>query len=240
MSWVRRTAPGDRAYFCECPPCPFCFEWVDDVGKGQPRRRRRDHATGEDSPTGRPRSLAQRLVLPALAGIAFALTLGLTMRHQNVPIESSRLLAVVARQAVRSHEEPPQPTVQLNAPALAPSAAPQAAREPTAPAAPPADAIAAPAAAADEPVRQEPVPVRLALKADPDTGITISLRNWTRAALDLKVTAVDPRTGNQSMVALNVPAQTTVDLMRAGLVAEHGYELKLESPGYVAREVMIQ
>ena len=239
MSWVRRKAPGDPAYFCECPPCPFCFEWVDDAGKDRPRRSRRQHATLEQSSTGRQRPLAQRLVLPALVGIAFALTLGLTMRHQNAPNESSRLLertAVVARQEVRTHEEPPPPTARREAPAPTPPAVAKAASEPPASPADPG----AEAASAAAPARQEPVPVRYSLKADPDTGVTISLRNWTQAALDLRVTAVDPSTGNQSMVALNIPAQTTVDVTRAGLVAEHGYELRLESPGYLTKELRVQ
>jgi hypothetical protein len=237
MSWVRRTAPGDPAYFCNCPPCPFCFEWVDDV-KDRPRRRKPERATLQASSTSRQRPVAQRLVLPALVGVAFALTLGLTMRHQNVPNESSRLLertAVVARREVRSREEPPQPLAQRDAPAPTPPATANAG-EPPLPALSPAD----PGAEATEPPRQEPVPVRFTLKADPGTGVAISLRNWTAAALDLRVTAVDPATGNQSMVALNIPARTTVDVTRAGLVAEHGYQLRLESPGYLTKELLVQ
>ena len=242
MSWVRRKAPGDPAYFCECPPCPFCFEWVDDVREDRPRRGKRQRATLEGSSRSRQRPLAQRLVLPALTGIAFALTLGLTMRHQKVPNKSSRLLertAVVARQEVRSHEQPPPPIAQRDAPAATTPATANAAGEPPAPASAAPDP-GAEATSAAEPVRQELVPVRYILKADPDTGVTISLLNWSKAALDLRVTAVDPRTGNQSMVALNIPARTSVDVTRAGLVAEHGYELKLESPGYVTRELLVQ
>jgi len=180
MSWVRRVSPGDPAYFCNCPPCPFCFEWVKEGDDARKRKSRE-----------RPTTL--RFSLSILAGIAVALTVGITLLEQNLSTASSEHAA-----------DPATATRKSDA------------------------------------ARQEPIPIRLAVTSSPETGVTVSVHNGNAAPLDLKVTAVDPSSGSQSMVAVNVPALETIDLTRAGLIAEQGYQLTLESPGYVSRKLMVQ
>ena len=243
MSWVRRVPPGDPAYFCDCPPCPFCFEWVAEKADDAPRRRKRERPLrrkdASDSLNAEPRTM-RRLLLPVLTGIAFVLTVGITMRHQRLPAPLIDHVPVLATLPVARREaSPPLAARSDPPPAPAQSAAPMPASEPpAAPSDPGSDATTE--GPAPEPARQEPLPVRLSVRSSPESGVSITLRNGSRAPLDLKVTAVDPSSGSQSMVAVNIPALTTVDLTRAGLVAEHGYQLRLESPGFVSREMMVQ
>jgi len=239
MSWVRRMPPGDPAYFCDCPPCPFCFEWVEEEAGDAPRARKRERSlkrTDASDSAGGERRMVRQLLLPVLTGIAFVLTVGITMRHQNPPsapdVHSAALVspAALAPPVAQGHGVLPQP--QAPAAAAKPPPAPvTASQPPPAPSPDPADAATS---------EERPLPVRVSFVSSPEAGVTVRLHNGTEAALDIKATAVDRSSGSQSMVAVNVPPLTTIDLTGAGLVAEHGYQLRVESPGYEAREMLVQ
>ncbi|HKF97277.1 MAG TPA: hypothetical protein VKB20_03420, partial [Steroidobacteraceae bacterium] len=89
-------------------------------------------------------------------------------------------------------------------------------------------------AAAEKP-NYPPVVFAFPPSAD-ESAVAVTMRNMSTHPLELTVTATDPSpSGNQSTVLVNVPGHGTTDLTQAGLVAEHGYELMVESRGYLTR-----
>jgi hypothetical protein len=219
MSWVKRMPPGDPAYFCDCPPCPFCFTWVDEKGDAANRR-------------ARPRT--RNPVLPVLAGTAFLLTLGLTMRPQNtwtIPLATTPIPPVSGPSPPRPASDPPA-TSFWN----------PAARQQRVIASVPASGEAAPEAvpleaAASDVNANEPVPVFLRIHEDGD-GHTPALQNTSNHPLTVKVQSHDPRTGNYWMGQVHLPPYARVDLAETGLVIETGYEIELQSPPYKDRTLV--
>jgi hypothetical protein len=229
MSWVKRVLPGDQDYFCGCPPCPFCYQWVDDDDADQPEKR------DADQPRKRhalPLPRMRWLLVPVLVCVGFFLTMGVTLRHQQRPATPQNKYAPPTDMAVPpvttlvDSSEPqtaPQSEIKLTgSPAASP---PTAAREET----------AADAATPAEP-EEQPVPVSFHFARSPDqSGVTVTLRNSAKGAQHVSVTALDPRTGNRSTVWVNMPGYSWANLNEAGLIAQHGDELMAESPGYLAR-----
>ncbi|MBV8404959.1 MAG: hypothetical protein JO203_12265 [Gammaproteobacteria bacterium] len=221
MTWVKRDPPGDSEYFCNSPPCPFCFVWVAEA-RERPRGKKIRIESG--------RSVALRFVPFALTGLAFVLVIAL--RHERSLDAPGTQVVGPATAAVRSvlpaWESAPPVAASTPAAAAPPAAGP-------APAAP-ADsgAGAAPVATSSEPPRNVPVSFRFA--PDPSSSAAVvTVRNMSPQPQDLTVTAVDPRTGNRSTVLVNVAGHAIANLSEAGLVASHGWQLTVESQGYLTR-----
>jgi hypothetical protein len=227
MTWVKRDPPGDADYCCECPPCPFCFVWVSE-----PRERRRWR---KNKAIEHERSSTLRFVPLGLTAAAFALTVGITMRHPRSPVAAEN----VAHTASASATQPMQPRLpavplarsepQVAAPYSAPAAAAAAA---TAPEGAPVSRVSSD----EEP--SAPVPVSFRFEAE-TSGLTVLVRNMSMKPQDFAVTAVEPASGSQSTVQVNLAAHATMNLTQAGLVAEHGYELSVDSRGYLPRSGIV-
>jgi hypothetical protein len=221
MTWVKRDPPGDAEYCCECPPCPFCFIWVDEPRKRRPRRKNQE--------TERERSSSLRFVPLGLTGAAFVLTVAITMKHPGWPH--------AAENTPRS--APAIPLMQPRLPAVgfarsepqveAPSSAPAAeAATTTVPAAAPTT----PVSPEEQPSAYVPVSFRFAAET---SGLTVSVRNMSMKPQDLTVTAVEPSSGSQTTVQVKIPGHATTNLTEAGLIAERGYRLSVDSEGYLTR-----
>jgi hypothetical protein len=209
MSWVKRAQPGDPYYFCNCPPCPFCFVWVEDA----------DHDPAEKKRRGRTR--IQPVVLPLLAIIAFALTVGITMRHESLRSAAKEFVSAATSLPARVQMPPAvQPTVAEPAGALpaAPSAG-SAAMTKTAPTATPASEPAAPE-----------VPVAVVLSPTPAGGLYAVLENQSREPLLVMLSISDRKGGHKYTTTLTVLPYSTAQL--DGIAAERGDRITLASNGY--------
>jgi hypothetical protein len=219
MSWVKRMPPGDPAYFCDCPPCPFCFTWVNEEGHAGNRRT---------SPRTR------NLVLPVLAGTAFLLTLGLTMRHQNTwmtPLATTPNPPASGPSGPRPASDPPA-TSFWN---------PAARQLPAIPSAPASGEVATEAvplkASASDVNPSELVPVYLRIHGDGE-GNAPALKSMSNRPLTVRVQSHNPSNGNYRMVQVHVPPYARVDLAETGLLIEPGDEIALQSPPYKDRTLV--
>jgi hypothetical protein len=179
--------------------------------------------------------MRERLVLLLLASAAFVLTIVIAARHQS-PWSAPTLPRAEVPTSGQSHPDASLLIARSDPPPPARPSTPRA-RSEAPPASPAGSEGITDSAEADPP---KTLQVRLRVMSSADTGVTLNLMNLGPDALDLKVTAADISGGSQSTVAVNIPALTTADLTRAGLVAEHGSELTLESPGYVTRQMMVR
>jgi hypothetical protein len=227
MTWVKRDPPGDAEYCCECPPCPFCFVWVAEPRKRRPRRKKKE--------IEREPSSALRFVPLGLTGAAFVLTVAITMKHPGWPH--------AAQNTPRSAAAPAIPLMQRRLPAFglarnesqvaAPASAPAAeAATPTAPVAAPTS----PVSPDEQPSALVPVSFRFATET---SGLSVSVRNMSMKPQDLTVTAVEPSSGSQTTVQVKIPGHATTNLTEAGLVAEPGYRLSVDSEGYLTRSGIV-
>ena len=221
MTWVKRKPPGDPAYFCGCPPCPFCFAWVDEKGDAADRR-------------ANPR--IRNRVLPVLAGAAFLLTLGLTMRHQTTwttPLATTPIRPASGPSAPRPASDPPATSFS----------SPAAGRKPAIPSVPASDEAAPEAvpleASASEVNADELVPV-LGTIYEHEEAHTLALRSMSKHPLTVRVQSHSPATGNYMMVQVNIPPYAHVDLAETGLVVAPGDEIALQSPPYKDRTLVGQ
>lgn len=111
----------------------------------------------------------------------------------------------------------------------------------------------APAPAAPEPPAAEqnpestpdkagiPVPVVFAFRHDPDTGgQQASLQNQSGDELNVSVRTVNPATGSQSSVQVQIPRARRSNLIAAGLMVEPGDEMTIVSPPYRAKVFTVQ
>ena len=207
MSWVKRVPPGDPDYFCDCPPCPFCFVWAAEGGQDRPGKKRRERL-------GTP-----RFVLPILAGIAFVLTVGITMRHED--------LSTAAPEQVSASTSPPVPG---NTPAPAqPNASDSAA---AAPATEPPRAATVPAAATplSDPSLPE-VPVTIVIKRSSDGAMHRALlRNESAQPLLVTINVSNKSVPNKYMTQVSVAAADVTKL--DGLPTAPGDRIILASAGY--------
>jgi len=222
MSWVKRMPPGDPAYFCDCPPCPFCFEWVDERGDVTARR------------TGRERPRMRRLVLPVLAGTAFLLTVGLTMRNQNM--WATPLAAPSISPTPRPSPSPPPASV----PAATPSREAVASEQPAIPSVPASGVVAPESVRTDtsgNDVTNELVPVIMRVRGKEHTA---ALKSMSSDPLTVSVRSRNPTGGNESIVQVSVPPNARVDLAETGLVIDAGNEITLHSPPYRDRTLVVQ
>src|SRR5579871_5931602 len=80
--------------------------------------------------------------------------------------------------------------------------------------------------------RPLPVSVFFTKQADGSGGIAAHLRNSSSETLDLTITATNAATGKDSQVQLTVPGSANVDLIEAGVLIEHGDDIKIASAAY--------
>jgi len=181
--------------------------------------------------------MMQRFVLPLLVCVAFLGTLGILLRQHAVRAPDSRPRSQkpvsqrpVAVPARREGGRELQSTVpgasqtgeQANASASASEAA-----------AAPADTVLTSAA----PKSTKYPPVLFGFPATSDEAeVAVTVHNLSREPLEVTVSATDPSPGGaQTTVVVNLPGHVTMNLTQAGLIAQHGYELMVESRGYLTR-----
>ncbi|HXW74484.1 MAG TPA: hypothetical protein VEK10_06695 [Steroidobacteraceae bacterium] len=207
MSWVKRVPLGDPDYFCDRPPCPFCFVWA--VEGSNDRREKKSHP--------QPR---KRHVPYVLAGIALVVTIGITIRHEDLLTWAN---ADVSTQASPPTRDPtpsaPQPIGSHSGSETAASSAALAARSKPIPTTTPVS---------DPP--QTELPVSLIAKTLPDGAQRFVLRN--RSTEPLLVTIIVSNTSEQNkyvtQVSIAAADMTTLD----GLTTVPGDRIILASAGY--------
>jgi len=209
MTWVKRAPPGDPYYFCDCPPCPFCFVWVEEIG--------------HDPPESKKGCLTriQPLLLPLLAIIAFALTVGITMRHESLRSAANELVAAATSLPARVQiplavqSTVAEPAGALSAASSSDSAVPTK--------------TALPAAPASEPAPPE-VPVAVVLSPTAAGGLYAVLENQSTEPLLVMLTISDRKGGHKYTTTLTVPPYSAAQL--EGIAAERGDRITLASNGY--------
>lgn len=178
--------------------------------------------------------MMQRFVLPLLVCVAFLGTFGVLLRQHAVRAPDSRPRSqkpvsqrpvVVPARPEGGHE------LQSTVPGVI-----QAGEQPNA-SAPASEAAAAPAdiVLTAKPTKYPPVLFGFPASAD-EAEVAVTVHNLSREPLEVTVSATDPSPGGaQTTVVVNLPGHVTMNLTQAGLIAQHGYELMVESRGYLTR-----
>jgi hypothetical protein len=207
MSWVKRVPPADPDYFCNCPPCPFCFVW--DAAAGQDRAEKKGFALARLQP----------LALPVLAGIAFVLTVGITRRYGDLTTPASERFSLAASPAPQRHTAPVVPAIVSHTASESP--APSRADSPVH-----AKSVVATAPMSDP--TQSEVPISLSLvNKQPDGTKFVVLHNVAEKPLFVTITL---RNASAQKYWAQLPVGAA-DVTRL-LPASPGDRITLSSAGY--------
>ena len=184
-----------------------------------------DTAAGEEMyACGELLLMRSRLLLIVASVLVFATTLAILMRQQNADERQSDSAATRV-----SAETKPLAQTSTAQSSYASGIQPQPARR---------AATASPPPVSTEPVEGPPPELPVILNV-PVSHEKAFLRNLSDQALEVRVTASNPASRNQSSVLVTVPGGGRANLTEQGLVFAPGDEIRMSSPPYTDLSVRV-